>query len=833
MSTTVEQNNPARIPVKDQHLFVRGDNLAAIGKFVELYEGETDIEIEAHFGSFDHIGSFNSMVETREFKRILNSLKAKFPMVITQSVDTFYFDDAVRYTTVYDSTGQTTEKFGIVKQRYALLDVFDYNMRVGVSKETKSVLGSDPDPSKLTLTRRKNRATFQIIVGGAVYNLDMTTVNIIKRNDDRSTIKHEIEIEFAGPLCKAHVTNFNTVIGKILREVQNTRIVYTAIEKLRIIRNVSTMLDDKTDKITNGVLTQARNIKYRDLVTGGILPEDDSGLNYRATIKADGLRKLMYIGHDGVFLVQSGNKVMKLMGKNVADLLKPWHDSIFDGEFILPSQFSESATNEERKSIVFYIFDVLAVKGMRSIQTESHTIRMAYAKKFGERISNIPGVIVEPKQFRTIHTAEDFFEINRWLGKSGWPFKTDGIIIVPDGPYDPSARNLPLSQRKLTKIPDTLKFKPAEMLTIDFVVNYSKVVNPGGKRPEYPVLMVDGPKGRTEFVGSIVSPFASKGYVDMQVVGRVPDGTVVEFAFDMETHVFVAENIRVDKDRSNFVFVVQDIWEDIHKPITRGVMEGTEFGLMRRYHNRVKREIFNLSYPEDAQTTPRILLDIGSGRGGDVYKWIDAGFTDIICIEPDLDNIAELEKRLLEAKQDLENKGQQSLNYVIVNTIGQDIEAIKKAVHDYVGDHKVDAISYMLSMSFFFKTSKDMKTIYELTDMINPGGYFLSFNINGKALLKYFKDLGREPVKGWIDSDLTQITLKLSKNEKDVYIDIPNSIVTEQMETVTKLDRVIKHVTENMGFDRMMHMKANKEKLLNPEEVVLSSFYTATVLRRQ
>src|SRR5690606_5871558 len=108
---------------------------------------------------------------------------------------------------------------------------------------------------------------------------------------------------------------------------------------------------------------------------------------------------------------------------------------------------------------------------------------------------------------------------------------------------------------------------------------------------------------------------------------------------------------------------------------------------VRIYHNVIKIGLYDLVKPKS------LILDIGSGRGGDVLKWkglINKGCR-FIAVEPSLDNIESLEKRINE------NKLQ---NIEILNCGGEDVEKITKAVSKY---GKADVITMMLSLTFFWK----------------------------------------------------------------------------------------------------------------------------------
>ena len=107
----------------------------------------------------------------------------------------------------------------------------------------------------------------------------------------------------------------------------------------------------------------------------------------------------------------------------------------------------------------------------------------------------------------------------------------------------------------------TLKYKPANLLTIDFLVT----VDSTGKYPRY-LLHVQGNAGPEPFVHM---PVVQK----VDAAGRKIIGSgnkIVEFKWQGDT--FVPHRVRDDKTTANYVAIVEDIWTDINNPITEQEM---------------------------------------------------------------------------------------------------------------------------------------------------------------------------------------------------------------------------------------------------------------------
>ena len=126
-------------------------------------------------------------------------------------------------------------------------------------------------------------------------------------------------------------------------------------------------------------------------------------------------------------------------------------------------------------------------------------------------------------------------------------------------------------------------------------------------------------------------------------------------------------------------------------------MESTLIGqdtvLMRKFHNSIKRELLNDVTPDS------YLIDIGSGKGGDLSKW--KLFRKVLAIEPNVGYIHEFERRL-------EERGMRD-KVEILNTRGEDTDMISDNVCSFLPDDlegKKVYISFMFSLGFFWESDK-------------------------------------------------------------------------------------------------------------------------------
>ena len=116
---------------------------------------------------------------------------------------------------------------------------------------------------------------------------------------------------------------------------------------------------------------------------------------------------------------------------------------------------------------------------------------------------------------------------------------------------------------------------------------------------------------------------------------ELPEGSfgVWEFMFDQSK--LIAKRSRPDKPQANSKHIVE---KNIFDSVPGTLFTGKGFYLMRKYHNRVKRQVIT-----DAKDVGATFLDIGTGQGGDLRKWNRA--LHVFCVEPNLDSLREMRDR--------------------------------------------------------------------------------------------------------------------------------------------------------------------------------------------
>ena len=186
-------------------------------------------------------------------------------------------------------------------------------------------------------------------------------------------------------------------------------------------------------------------------------------------------------------------------------------------------------------------------------------------------------------------------------------------------------------------------------MTIDFMIRWKAIppdeTNKIGRIVE---LYVNNREGQpVPFTGTEFNVY-NQEQVDSihELTLNTPQGSIVEYGYDYEREILIPVRVRTDKTKPNREDIAMSNWDWIHNPIEQETMTGESLKLVWRYHNRIKRAMFrSVTYAKSrAPINERpTLLDIGSGVGGDVSKWIE--FSKIVAVEPNLDHIPELYRR--------------------------------------------------------------------------------------------------------------------------------------------------------------------------------------------
>jgi len=340
------------------------------------------------------------------------------------------------------------------------------------------------------------------------------TIYIKKNNDD---IIYKV---FFNKIYLYEQKNFiYNIKYKILKEKHFKKVFENIVDKRKYVEKINTLKVKVITDMNNLILLKnykqnSNEIEPNIFMTRpvNVLRKDLPFLkNYLFFPKLDGYHYFIYYHNTGIYYI---NEKEVIIIKDKEKFIKPnleLTNSIFLGELIKHQ---------------IYIFDALYYKGY-NLTKLSLLDRLNYVR-------NTPLKILE--FFDTPKKAINF--------NKNTSLPTDGIICVPTD--------------KFYKNNASFKWKPPNMLTIDFYVKFIRTDN---NNQIFGLYNYTGSNKFELFRGNEQYPFSGEIILDSYMY----DETITEFYWDSNT--FKAHKIRWDKLKPNFITVASNIWGDIKNPI--------------------------------------------------------------------------------------------------------------------------------------------------------------------------------------------------------------------------------------------------------------------------
>ena len=506
------------------------------------------------------------------------------------------------------------------------------------------------------------------------------------------------------------VYNFNNILIKL-----KERFFLTREEKYNTNRDY--------DNIRDGKL-----ISYEDKPIS-ILKDDIikvKSKNYFVTNKLNGTRYYLF-NEFGVFYLigKTGSKLTKIKtfvwkifdikDRNTRDIY------ILDGEYF----------NSGKNDIIYHAFDIiLATNSGKEINLYPYEKRLGYLNQAIDFFKTFKG---NPIQMKNIRYGVDTYKIVEYMKmefKQEWDYDNDGLIYTP-------ARAI-YSDKKTP----TLKWKFDHHQSLD--VRIKRYID-----QEIPInflyeCFVDGQNERfTEYL--LYSP------------EELIEDSIIEVSFDTKIKQFYKLRSRPDKENPNFIKVANDFWEDINRPIpitelSKKILivkdRENDWFQYFRYSNSEKDKLIKENIDPNS-----IVIDIGFGKGGDIFKYATHGIKNIIAIEPDIDNIKEFYNRykdnyrinettenattMVVNIEDKKNRKQYNVEILLINKSGSDPELIS-IINYYLSKNRNNrplVATMFFSLTYFFGRFDEFVSLFNILFDFNPTKILGTFMDGEKAKL--------------------------------------------------------------------------------------------------
>lgn len=755
-------------------------------KAVEVKDFSEDIpegiEFEARIGEYTS-SRFEPGIRSQDFFRVLAELKNSGSYQITESVSEVKIYGPIR---VWDEDDTT---YYMKKERVGNVNIPKYGVRLSKSKE-EMIERPRQLPFRPDIIRNRKRVTFQ----KRKYQIDMTQVN-----EPHKAPIYEIEVEYLIPNISPK--DVFKPIKYLLKLIQNSPLILSIPERNKAIAQFNQLFANDITALTRaskGAFRMRENTLFNKQVNRpqDLTPPDlPQIMSYAFTDKADGKRKFLFVGDEGVYLLNPLSNEISLI---LDDTIEGWENTLLDGEMLTSLKDRDTLPKN-----IYLAFDTLFYKGVdvrqRSL-VERLDLRNKTKTAFREALNDnlcylLKYFFYEGDYYMNVHEVFQYID--------DLPYENDGVIMTPiDSPYlaPPQRGGKP-----------TYKWKPHELLTIDFLI---KKIGAN----EYEIYVYER-RGRrmneVKFRGTRKYPFSGRVNIqdDRKVDGhQIYDGQIVEFQWKGD-HL-EPYKIRSDKIIPNALRTAQGLWTLIHNPVTKQMILGESLTLMRRYHNKIKK---NMLKPLGRSKT---ILDIGSGKGGDLLKWKAQNLT-VYAVDPSEEHLRELVRRV--------NQAQYSDKVTPINIGAQETQALKGKVGEVV-----DAVTAFFSLTFFFENEDLLDRLMNTFSVfIKPEtGLLIGTVLDGKAVLKALKGKEKLEFDNWTIHKDYKEDGKVGFGKK-IKIDIQAATVHHQTEYLFDFD-IFREKLEARDFElvstEMFNPQAEAPYLDTPE-MQLSSMNRKFVFR--
>jgi len=654
--------------------------------------GPKHVEFEIRFGKINYnpttkTSNFESNVDIDFFYTLQSNLrKHNIPTKELDTTETIYSNNIKEI-----KNNITHEIHYIQKNTFKKYDIYDYDIRLSLANER--IIHDNVNKDKIELVRNKKRTSYMFEFG----HLDLTIVD---------STKYEVELE----ITKPQLNDIFHILGMILQTRQKNYYVISNYEKKRL-RNQYKQLFGTPFFIG----AQAETLQKHQLT-------NLYKTSYSVTDKADGERTFLFI---------DDSKCVYLIDSNLQNIWKTnlsstsYFSSVIDGELIIVEN-----------QIHFYAFDMLAYNGkdVRGNNQFLLTTRL-------ETLSSILSTIQSNDLYKIF--MKQFIYKNVFLGSEilleiadNKPYKNDGLIYTPmDEPY-PTTK----------KWSHLLKWKPAELNTIDFYAIqegsdwylYVQAPNKSSESKSTSLVLFDIEQlcnqvsngsytYKTIFDPNLLDPMTGEPF---------KSNTVIEFQWNTKEQKFVPLRTRWDKTANpkkhgNFSSVACDIWHNIHNPVEKEMLfkftamndkNDLHFSRMRKFHNRVKENLYN-KYCNNIE----YLLELCSGKGGDLHKWLYNNIAHVTGYDISDKHIEECQRRI----KGLNNDKTKDYTFLKANlSCPSTCEQLK-----YQSSHKYDVACCHFGIHYFFESEHTLQNLLHLVDnKLKDNGFFIVTFIDNEQL---------------------------------------------------------------------------------------------------
>ena len=551
------------------------------------------------------------------------------------------------------------------------------------------------------------------------------------------------------------------------------------------------------------------HVDFRGLAPQPVTLEKNNLFNirrgYSVTAKVDGERRMIAFGfgslEDGFLFNQ--NEIVECKIKNKAKGL-----TVIDGEYL-------------EKEKLFLGFDILYYNG-KDVRSKSLIERHQFLNDAVSEISKSDikieikrFILFEDNKFKTICEASKNIYNNQKK-----KFELDGLIFTP------------LDSRYGNRNKRTYKWKPIELQTIDFLVKdilgeyflfvtskegmdqwaNSETFNwvDNSKTSLYPYLFSQTPIDK--FFSNVKNNKNKNKKLDNKIIECFYDTNDNLWKFlrerDDKTAVYLRGKNEGVFEGPNFYTTAVSTYKSIKEPITEDEIFNTfcqgnsqnnayyknvkksEMVQMRKFHNEIKTIMYT-KYVKKGDN----VLEIGAGRGGDIYKLKKRGANYVLMVDIDQPGLNEAKERNKKLKSETK-----------INTmLGNARTDLTKEISNKMKNNNIESfnvVSIQFAIHYFFETAKIFQLFFKNIDKyLKKGGYVLVTTLDGESVKKLLEKKNEHKFGSIFEIQKKYDSKKLSKDKKFGHkIDVIGETFGKQSEYLVFFETITQKFKDN-GYD--------------------------------
>jgi cyclopropane fatty-acyl-phospholipid synthase-like methyltransferase len=733
-------------------------------------------------------------------------------------------------------------------------------------KSKSKMLNLMKDVKKSKTYRLKNR--YSIKTPDNMFQIDLTSIKMSegvsfkKSNVFKASVNYEIELEYIGndkdvqnvynALFK-YIKMLILLNGKNLIKNSESNSVLESYKQLITYSNNYNSDSNPLFIVVNPVTLHRSNLVEKQ--------DQNIVKDYAVALKADGIRNLLYV-------LNSSNKDLNgniyfidnsLNIQNTGLKSENWSGSLIEGEYIATDNL-----------FLCYDMLYERGNDIRNLPLiDDKKSRLGNLNLFLKTLKQEGDLVIKAKEYSYGENIFEKVE-ELWNNKDNYEFDVDGLIFTPKKDaypkkvgswnrlfkWKPPGFNsfdflIKVEQNENghdIKSPYIIYKDNGESVVYQYktlILYVGKLEYESNKRIYKPVQF--NPLNQSEDEAQeinrakIVLDRNGKMLAHDPITGKyseILDDTIVEFVYDRSKNEFPWIPIRVRHDKTerykagesifgNNDKTANDIWKSVSMPLTfemlsQGSVSNTNIDKndtyyasqeyepnkrmpFQNFHNLiVKKDLIKEVAPKNGGGK---LLDMACGKGGDLNKWTNVGYSDIIGIDIDEGGLEYARKYYNEYN----NKSKPEVIYMWGDTsklIFPNYEAAmdnksKKEMRDTISSkYMFDVVSSQFCLHYYFESELKLRGFLQnVTDNLKIGGYFIGTCFDGNRVIEALK--GKSSIEGKLDENIvwkidklykgTVLTTPKSQYNKniDVYVSSINSTHRESLVNFEFLDNML------------------------------------------